>query len=207
MIAACRERGVRRRRLREERATPVRGMGVGHLDTFHLPGYAVGPFLVMNGDDAARHIQLTVNSTVVNSAPTMAHQLDSRIVCVSFAPEGEEQQSVTVNACFETVWGRPLQYYQPGLQLLQVCCRCRSSDAARSASSIKLGGEEIEGFDMGSSGSTGLDISGILPDQDNLCENARAPSFKDWADGFCHNGLNSAACGWDGGRRTCIRGT
>ena len=41
---AGRERGVRRRRLREEeRATPVPWMGVGHLDTFHLPGYAVGP--------------------------------------------------------------------------------------------------------------------------------------------------------------------
>ena len=28
----------------EERAQhQCRGMGVGHLDTFHLPGYAVGP--------------------------------------------------------------------------------------------------------------------------------------------------------------------
>ena len=27
-----------------------RGVGVGHLDTFHLPGYAVGPFLVTNVD-------------------------------------------------------------------------------------------------------------------------------------------------------------
>ena len=26
------------------------GMGVGHLDTLHLPGYAVGPFLVTNSD-------------------------------------------------------------------------------------------------------------------------------------------------------------
>ena len=53
MIAACRERDVRRRRLREEeRATPVTcGVGVGHLDTFHLPGYAVGPFLVTNSDE------------------------------------------------------------------------------------------------------------------------------------------------------------
>ena len=28
-----------------------RGMGVGRLDTLHLPGYAVGPFLVTNSDD------------------------------------------------------------------------------------------------------------------------------------------------------------
>ena len=27
-----------------------RGMGVGFSDTFHLPGYAVGPFLVTNSD-------------------------------------------------------------------------------------------------------------------------------------------------------------
>ena len=27
------------------------GMGVGHLDTFHLPGYADGPFFVTNSDD------------------------------------------------------------------------------------------------------------------------------------------------------------
>ena len=36
--------GWRRRRLRreEERATSVTRMGVGHLETFHLPGYVVG---------------------------------------------------------------------------------------------------------------------------------------------------------------------
>ena len=28
-----------------------RGMGVGRLDTLHLPGYAVGPFLVTNSDE------------------------------------------------------------------------------------------------------------------------------------------------------------
>ena len=28
-----------------------RGMGVGHLDTLHLPGYAVGPLLVTNSDE------------------------------------------------------------------------------------------------------------------------------------------------------------
>jgi len=53
--------------------------------------------------------------------------------------------------------------------------------------------------------SIGLDISGVLPGQDNLCENAIAPSFKDWADGWCDDGLNSAACGWDGG--DCCRST
>ena len=35
----------------EDRATPVPWMGVGHLDTLHLPGYAVGPFLVTNSDE------------------------------------------------------------------------------------------------------------------------------------------------------------
>ena len=52
MLVACRERGVRRRRLRGKRSAQrqCRGMGVGHLDTFHLPGYAVGPFLVTNSD-------------------------------------------------------------------------------------------------------------------------------------------------------------
>ena len=40
------EKAPRRLRLREERSAQhlsAEDVGVGHLDTFHLPGYAVGP--------------------------------------------------------------------------------------------------------------------------------------------------------------------
>ena len=55
------------------------GWEVGHLDTFHLPGYAVGPFLVTNSDEYTfgGHASTRMSVTALSSStgPSIKHHL------------------------------------------------------------------------------------------------------------------------------------